>query len=491
MVITGYKGTTRIRLSIAQNHPLMGVVLDFLGSKAREWNYDAKTSKWTPGARFYFYLDKKQELVLPVGYESALNEMLWHYDSHLNLEQEQTIEPRQIKIEMSKRYVPREEQVDLITFLSEDNPGRRALPLQTGKGKTFVSIAALTNLKQAALIVVSGLMDQWVDKLLEYTTLKRSDIYLLQTFPSIENLLKSKLKPKVLVGSLETLRLYAFARAEYRNLPMSFSRFLDYYGIGVKIIDEVHEKYNSIVSLDLLSRVKNNIYLSATFARNDRDGQRIFRTIYPDGIMFHGLEYEKYVKIFCYGYNGDVPEQRVVTIRGYMHAKYEYYLIKRPRKLKYFIDDVLVKLIHIHYLNIRNPKERLLIFVLSNQMAELLTLELGLKFPNLNIVSFIQNDKDDVFLNPKVDIIISSPFKCGTGKDIPMLRSIIDTFSTAAMTKVIQKLGRLRKLKSGAVPEYVSLFDMSTQSQVRQFEIRRTIYQTRALSYEEHVLYPT
>jgi superfamily II DNA or RNA helicase len=115
-------------------------------------------------------------------------------------------------------------QATAMTSLLESGSG--VLALACGKGKTVVSLMAWAKLGVPALVIVhtKELMAQWVERILEFTDLKKKDIGIYQGK-------KEDWQKPICIAMLKTLAI----RAQAEELPVGFDSHF-----GVAIYDEVH-----------------------------------------------------------------------------------------------------------------------------------------------------------------------------------------------------------------------------------------------------------
>lgn len=378
----------------------------------------------------------------------------------------------------------RDHQIPVVKFLTESTNPIRPLSQQTGNGKTYCSIKANVLLDKVGLVITSGLVDQWQKAYLKFTDLNPEDIYILQGFKSIAYLVQSDFRPKLLIGSLQTLRAYCNGEEPYDILP-SFSEFLEIMGVGVKIVDECHMNFHTNVMIDLQARVPVNIYLSATYLRSDAGGRRIFDMIFPKEDRFGEGDYKKYVNITFYGYDvGFVAEDKSIhTRKGYSHVLYEPKMINDRDTRTEFMRYVSI-VVQQHFLNLRSPGQKMLILFSTVRAVEIMTEEIAKRYPELVVKEYI-HESPDSHLGDGVDIIVSTPKSCGTGRDVANLRTVLNTVSYSSEILTKQILGRLRELPSGETPEMVDLYNRTIDSQVRHYNFRSTLYKVLGLKYQE------
>jgi hypothetical protein len=396
-------------------------------------------------------------------------------------------EGSEVEIPMDSQYSPRPNQVDSINFLVNNPTDMRGLALQTGQGKSYCSIKATSELRRRGIIFVSGLAQQWEDAIYQFTTLREGEVYLIQGFDSIAKLHKNIPwpTPKFYVASTRTIRNYVTDNANYSQFK-PFNDFLKYLDVGVKIVDECHTNFSTNTTIDLNTNIKHNLYLSATYGRNDNDGKRIFEIVFPKNIRFGEGNYDKYVNIYSYSYNigNNIPEKVVLTPQGYSQAKYEKFILKR-QYLQALYFSKLFPIIESHFFNIRRVGQKLLILVGLKDMATQLMESLYLKYPymDLNINTYFSDTEDEIL--DESDIIISTVGSCGVGRDIGNLRTTIVTNSFNAFTLNKQTLGRLRKLKNGDTPHFIYITNENIQAQMNHRYQRKKIFQPLGLKYTE------
>jgi len=481
-----YVGYTHAAIVIPPDHPKGHYIGDLVRRSLTEHTWDPRRRRIFEVRKFCYYDYETSSLRIPIGFLNIFSERL----HELGIDTEQRKLPdypiRSINLKMNPKFTDRPHQVDAIRYLSDPSTPRRGLSLQPGAGKTYSATKAIANLKHAAIIVVAGLVEQWVKSIREQTNAE-DEVYVLKEHRSLEMLMGSDWKPSVFVASLATMRLFMGAKGNYAELPMDFKEFFKHYGIGTKVYDEVHRDFHATTMMDLYTNVPNNIYLTATFTQSGAECRRIFDIIYPTSMRFGEDRYKQYVTVFMYGYHGEVLERKVVTNRGYMHARYEAQLMKTERKFQRYVEMVIKPRIDSHYINVRKKNQKLLIFVSTIQMLQKLKQELEKYYPSLVIKEYVGGSPESN-LADGVDIIITVPQKGGTGLDIKNLKTAYNTISTKAPTQIEQWLGRLRELNPGESLIYVDQYDLNLESHQRHVYERREILKRKARDYHEHVI---
>lgn len=476
------RGSTRAIIHVNPFDAWAPTVRNITHGKLTDYEFDHRRRRMIPTKKYVWFDTSANQLIIPINGLPMLLDALDNYGCEYEVTDEKLIVPRKIHLKMMKGFKPRsEEQETVINYLSNDKPFRKGLATATGSGKTVSTIASIVKYGYAAMIVVSGLHDQWYRQVFAFTNAKPEDVYVIQGCNSLAKLLESDLKPAIIIFSLETLRLYSNYAENYRDFP-KYKTFIKHYGIGFKVFDEVHMNFHADTQIDLRSNIINNVYLTATFNSSNPSTRRIFELIYPESMRFGGKNKKKYIDVYCYTYFGDVAERKVVRMRGYMHAKYEMQLLAKEFKVQRFFDTVIGPIVMSHYVHKKNPGEKLLVFFSTIPMIEYATKWFKQHFSQYKVASFTAGDPDSVHQDN--EIIISTPKKCGTGCDIKKLRIVLNTVSLRSPVLIEQLRGRLRELKDDVVPEYIELCDMNLNIHRFHTAERRKAHEENAASYK-------
>lgn len=480
------KGTTFAQIFISPSHHKAWVVRDLI------WQ-NLTISQWNPRfhrkeilAKFCYWDNTDCSLHVPIEYLDLFSEAFESAGLTVSIRDKAIYTVRPIDIHMNPKFTDRPHQVDAIQYLSNPGIARKGLSLQPGAGKTYSSTKALVNYGSCGIIIVAGLIEQWVKSIREQTDIGE-ELYVLQGIESIDKLTQSDWKPKIFIGSLATMRQYMQGKEYYKCLKYNFVQFFEHYGIGTKIIDEVHRDFYATTMMDLHLNVPNNIYLTATFTQSDYKAKLIFDKIYPSSLRFGEDRYKKYVTSYLYGYYGEIQERKVMRQKGYNHARYETELLRVVRRFEEWSTTIVKRIVDMHYINVRKPGQKMLIFVMTRLMVTKLREKLQFLYPNLVITEYVQGSPESN-IGDGVDIIITVPKKGGTGLDIKNLKTAYNTISTRAPTAIEQWLGRLRELKDGETLVYVDQYDVNIPAHLRHVEERRIILKTKSKNFHENML---
>ena len=383
------------------------------------------------------------------------------------------------------------EQEEECTCIAIDNPEHLYVTKNyIATHNTVMTIASMCTLGHPTLLVLGLLIDQWYKSIRNFTTLKKDDIFVIQGFESLRNLwemAKNGFRPKVLIASTRTLVNYAVEPSTpYSDLP-PYSKLLETLGIGVLVHDEVHLNFYANTQIDLKSNVKHNIFLSATYARSDPFGKKIFNMVFPPDVVYGGNQDVKYTEVLIISYVLDIPEMmawRFKSLKGYLHAKYEAFLLRNKKFMDRFF-DILRSMIDQFFIAKRSEGQKLLILCQTKKFVLQLQTLLHAIYPQLKPTAYFSGDNTyGKAKNLDRLIIISTIKSCSTGIDIKGLKTCINTVSFSSEPQATQCLGRLRQLPNENTI-YIDLYNREIPSHCFHIRNRNRAYQPRALSVQE------
>lgn len=481
-IVTIYKGTSRIRVRVTLGSDVNHIL------KEQVTRHHLTSYTWNPRFkrddinRRYFRFDvSTSELVMPVMALNLVVEALETNGYTVDVKDEELVKPRKILVKMKKEFVPRDNQRPIIEYIAAHGVARKGVAAATGFGKTVVSTAGAVAYGYATIIVVSGLLDQWRESIMNFTTASSSDVYLIQGVNSIKKLSTTLRKPAFFIISIETLRSWLDYGDPYRAVQaITYPDFLKKFGIGTKINDESHLQFHQNVIIDTYTNVEHLVYMTATFVVSDPSTRPIFNMVYPPEMRYGEDTAEAYIDVIDVHYIGRVPERKVSRQRGYSHLEYEKYLLKRPTLLAQHF-GFLERLIVTYYLNIRNPGERMMIYFSMRETINAFIDHLRKDFPRETIHEYVAGSSDDVLR--KYSIIATTAQRAGVGTDVKQLRTVINTISMKSEPLVRQLRGRLRKLPDGVTPLFIEITDEAIKSQMIHSFVRRKFHRKQARTY--------
>ena len=348
---------------------------------------------------------------------------------------------------------------------------RLMLELDTGIGKTYCAIAAISYMKVKGAIILNSkkLMAQWKDKLQEYTNLSDKEIYTVAGSASIDRIMKGKCeKCKIFLVSHNTVTTYANKHG-WDSITELFQKMK----IGVKVFDEAHQRLANTIMIDLYTNTKRTYYLTATAERSNYRENKLFIRVYgPVPILSVKRNKEQaYVKSIVLNYDSSpsFSDQGLLKNKHGMNVnRYIDYMVFGRARAKFY------KCLGI-ILNTVLPREGTIAILLGRKKAVAdVAIYIKKNFSEfadeVGIFTSDVKDKDERVEQLKKKIILTTFKSFGTGIDLDdKLRAVVMCEPYSSKVTLHQTIGRLRQVE-GADLYYFELVDTGVKQRVRQFE---------------------
>jgi len=355
---------------------------------------------------------------------------------------------------------------------------RQMLALNTGKGKTFVAVSTLafTMIKGIIIAPNIGWLDQWKDKILEYTDIKPNEIYMIQGSPTIARILNGRdmSKFKVFLASTATLKAYA-EKNGWGYITDLFKKIK----VGYKIYDEAHLAFDSIMAIDYATNTYKTLYLTATPGRSDEKENEIYQ-LYINQVpmidLFHPDE-DPRTQYIAFKYNSrlNAREQgKCISKYGFNKNNYCNQVIHKEN---------FHNILHIVMDMIKRVNGKTLIYIATNDAILFIYNWITINYPeyagNIGIYTSINSEKKaakDKF------IILSTTKSCGAAEDIDGLKMTVQ-LAEPMKSKILsrQSLGRTRARHT----VYLDIIDMSTPATKSYYLQRLPLFNKYATSCKE------
>ena len=388
---------------------------------------------------------------------------------------------------------PRDEmQIEAIKFLSAEKEymsagqySQQALILGTGVGKTYTTINSIIKLHMRALIIThqTKIKKQWIECFKSYTDISDCRLVDIDGSRVMDDIMKGKTIGYYYFINHQTISSYIKS-----NGPESLIKFFKKLNIGIKVFDEAHLEFRSVLKIDFLSNTKKTFYLTANFSRSDEKEARLFKRVFNSVYKLDENDIEKNILkrtsnineeetlkrkhiIFIpvmYRSNPNINHFKMATnmygfsVLGFF--KYAFHLDPDKCMMNAFrkVFDMAIQL-----------KGKILITLPRIDDTYLLKEIIHREYPELNkTIATInsKNSKDDNdYAKEKADIIISTIKSCGTGVDIKGLRVIINMEPFSSSITANQLSGRLREFSETDDTFFFHLVDKSFPICMRQY----------------------
>lgn len=406
-----------------------------------------------------YYLDEvKNILYVPRGYkEQKLRELFdcgigyaRTYNKFSKISYKVTAPPRNDLQKESIRFMMGQDD-----YRYNKDSSQMVLSLATGEGKTYCATTYMSLLGVKTMVIVNTdqLRKQWISSLKSKTTLSDGNIVEISSTAQCNKMLNCR--PRDLNGHI----IYIVTHSTLRNFMKEDTSLLNELmiklGIGLKIIDEAHLEYSNILMLDYFSEVYKTVYLSATFARSDKDDDKVFQNCFNEVFKFNKKNEEKrkhviYIPILYNSKPSTCDRTSVKGLKGFNSKVYIDYAIKKEA----FLNNIR-ECMNLYVSKKLEGK----VFILSpkKESCDLLAKFIQEEYPDFITCSHHSSNKqDDLSL---FDIICATPKMLGTGMDLPGLRMVINTEPMRSKVNTIQIVGRLREYDKDKDTFYFELVD--------------------------------
>lgn len=396
------------------------------------------------------YDQKKKLLILPRGLDIGWLEHALNADAAIDTKYdkfEYLSEPVMIK------KTPRDdEQKEALRFIlgkaeyhSNSSKSQLGVNLNTGKGKTYVTVTAISYWLVRSMVIASnkGVITQWKDRILEYTDIKSREIYIIEGSVSIDKLYNKDLSQyKIFLALHGTLKSYGD-----KNGWDKIGELFKYLKIGIKVYDEAHQNFDNILRIDFHTNTYKNLYLTATPKRSAQNEDQIYQLAFknmPKIDLFNEDE-DPHTEYIAMHFNSNPSPEIISKCKNKFGFNRLYYVDWVINNLN-FLNFAYVLMNKVFSLTEDGTKA--LIYIGTNNAIKIFYSYLCEMYPeyknDIGIYTSIvpEHIKEDQ-LNKR--IILSTTKSCGAAMDIHGLKVTVvlaEPFKSPVITQ--QTLGRTR-----------------------------------------------
>ena len=373
-----------------------------------------------------------------------------------------------VSLPIQEHWVLREDQEPVIDYMTSRDYIRKFLALQTGKGKGLCSMWSASIIgKRIGIVVKAMYMDKWHKELLEVYDISVEDIMVVQGSESLKMLLdlamKDELETKVILISNATIRNWIKTYEEYGDdsLDLGYAcrpqDMFEVLGVGLRIIDELHQDFHFNYILDLYTNIEMSYSLSATLVSDDSFLNNIYQMVHHETTRFKGGDYDRYCAAYSILYHLKKPEKIRYQDYGrnvYSHVMFEQSIMRHIPTLNNYM-AMINKVIESLFIKNYKPGYKLMVFCATIELCTKLTEYLAAKYPKFDVRRYVEKDPFENVIDP--DIRVSTLISAGTAIDIKGLYGSIQTTVMRSSPGNLQSLGRLRKMPDGTMPWFAYL----------------------------------
>lgn len=347
------------------------------------------------------------------------------------------------------KYLTRNErQLEVLKFiLGEDKynytqaHSQLAIFCTTGFGKTFVTIASICFTGTRAIIITSSIdwLNQWKEKILEYTPLSEKQIYMIAGSASIDKIFnRDPMEYNIFLASHSTLKSYG-DRYGWDKIDDLFKHLK----CGMKVYDEAHLYFDNICKIDYHSNTKKTLYLTATPQRSNADENNIYQLYFKNipSIDLFDEELDPHTHYMAIHFNSHPTPYDIKNCKGgygFNRINYTNYVVGQ----EYFL-----KLVTILVDMLLPTPGKILVYIGTNYAIRVVYEHIISEFPFLdgNVGIYTSTVKDNKAEQLYKKIILSTTKSAGAASDISELDctvNLAEPFKSPVIAK--QTLGRTR-----------------------------------------------
>ena len=408
-----------------------------------------------------YYDEKNKRLFLPSGLD------LWKIKGYFNEKyyDRETAHPYKHIQDIKMKLLPRDEQqqealrfmVGVNEYENNFHSNQLSVNLNTGKGKTYCSIATVAFFKIKTMIITgsNSLLSQWGQNIISYTNLQQKDIVHISGSDSINMILQGK-SQKALNG-----QIFLCSHGTLKSFGDTYGwdgvyRLFEILGIGIKIFDEAHTHFENMLMIDYYTNVYKTYYVTATPGRSNWRENRIFQLSIKNvpNIDLFDENNDPHTDYIAIKWNSRPTPQQISACRnkyGLDRMKYIDYITKNSNfySMMHIIMDLVIKC-----------KGRVLMYIGTNDGILRVYHWIGTNYPefigDIGIFTSLLS-KEQKLKEKQKKILLSTTKSAGLGEHIEGLKMTIvlaEPFKSEILAR--QSLGRTRDPKT----LYIELVDM-------------------------------
>lgn len=396
-----------------------------------------------------YYDEDKNKLYLPRGID------IWFVENELGIQHEMDYnydEYAETKDFMIK-FMPRDDvQKKTLRFMLGEGEyaenkymSQLSVNLNTGKGKTYVSIATLVYERKRSIIITysNGWLAQWKNCILEYTDAKNSDIYQISGSPSIDMILSGNSmhnNHSIYLVTHSTIKSYATAHGWDK-----ITELFKVLKIGFKFYDEAHLNFTNMSMIDFFTNTYRTYYITATPARSSDEENKIYQLYLKNipGISLFNKEEDPHTNYIAMMYNSMPTPYDISGMKnayGLDINKYCNWLVSKDtfHYMVRVVLDIVVGMI--------KDGGKAMFFIHTNEAIKYMKEWLEYEYPEFRgMIGVYTSLSDNKSAELKYRIILTTIKSAGAAVDIKGLKVAVilaDPFKSKVNAKQI--LGRTR-----------------------------------------------
>ena len=342
---------------------------------------------------------------------------------------------RDIKLETKPKNDKQQSMLDFLlganNFANIANKPRRALFSETGSGKTYSTLKAISTESHFAFINCPDdkAILTWKQEIAKFTDIVEHEIGIIKGKESFKKVLKNKDKYKIVLGSTRSISA-AIAANEHERLE----EFFHDMEFSLLVHDESHLNIVVLFILEMIVNCKRTYYLTATPIRRLYKENKILESLLPFESCIYQPEIKpRFILRACRYYSNSVHPDHVKGLnkpRGFDFLAHGKYILNEKYPYKKIFLPILLKVYKAAYKQLTDKVNNKVAIVCKTKLEnEILYEFLSKEFKDtkLNIGLFnsdIEN-VDERFMQTNANIILTTDKSMAGIINIPNLEAII------------------------------------------------------------------
>lgn len=400
-------------------------------------------------------------------------------------------------------YKPRDNQKLVIDYFKDPYPHIKMCELETGGGKTYSALQALSDMQCRALLSIRPqYFENWVKAIFgdeeagkpPITDIHPDRFLMLKGSDNLKSAIRSAVEGEfeydfIMISNATLFRFYKVYEEQGSTLD-SYGcepwELCQVFGVGAFLKDEGHMDFHANFRADLYLHVPLSITLSGTFSSENPFIKAMQQLQHPLNSRAPTVAPTKFRKVTAVRYSINPKRELRYKLRGrteYNHNQLEESILKDKKARPAYL-ELIRKVFDDGYLKIRTDKDqKALILVGRVEMAEVVIQHLMEHYPELSIGRYISGDS---FIEAITNEVIVTTIISGKAAiDVPNLILTFNTVNVGSKETNLQALGRCRELKHipHIRPHFVYLYtdDIPSAAYYHQHKIK--LFESRVFSH--------
>ena len=401
---------------------------------------------------------------------------------------------RTIKIDTEPRNAEQKKMLNFLlgrgTFSNLARKPRRGMFSDTGTGKTFTSLKAISEENHFAFINCPDdkAIMTWKYEISLFTDILPEEIFVIAGASSLNKFLKSKDKYKIVLASSKT-----FSSLIAKNQFSEIENFFKEARFSLIIHDESHLNLSVLFYIEMITNSKRTYYLTATPGRRIFKEEKLLNNLLPSEECIYSPEiiprFDVRICKFWSNPKSSDHLKGVIKPRGIDYLSYgkKYLFNENLPYIRFFKNSILKKVVKASRKVLSDKNNKTAIICKTKDENYLIASMIQDLFPDLTVGVFNSDidNMDERFKQTDCQIIITTDKSMAGIVNIKKLESIIFLYPITSETHLVQIVGRERVEENKKNFIYI-LADYSLGTRIRKsiYSVKQ-ILEPRSLSLLE------